>query len=157
LRPTSPATTLNVNVAVAATQAVGSKTLTAGTAATRFTPVTGAGGVTPLAYAVSPALPAGLTLDTLNGSIAGMASAASAVRAYTVTVTDPNGSMDSKTFLLTVTDAVSATQAVASTTLTAGAAATSFAPVMGSGGLAPLAYSISPNLPSGLTQRRPAP
>jgi uncharacterized repeat protein (TIGR01451 family) len=46
--------------------------------------------------------------------------------------------------------AVTATQAIASTTLTASHAATPFTPVIGSSGTAPLTYSISPSLPAGL-------
>src|SRR6201998_3420125 len=46
---------------------------------------------------------------------------------------------------------VAATQAIASTILTAGHAVTAFTPVIGSGGAAPLTYSVSPGLPSGLS------
>jgi len=44
-----------------------------------------------------------------------------------------------------------ATQAIASETLTQNQPATSFTPVTGSGGTAPLSYSVSPSLPTGLS------
>ena len=44
-----------------------------------------------------------------------------------------------------------ATQAVASQTLTKNQPSTNFTPVTGSGGVAPLTYTISPGLPSGLS------
>ena len=56
---------------VVATQAVATKSLTVNTAATTFTPVTGSGGTSPLAYSISPALPAGLTLASATGVITG--------------------------------------------------------------------------------------
>ena len=52
---------------------------------------------------------------------------------------------------LTVSAAVSATQSIASKTLTQNFAATSFTPVTGGGGRTPLSYSISPALPTGLS------
>jgi hypothetical protein len=66
-------------------------------------------------------------------------------------VTDALGATATATFQLTVNGAVSATQSVASTALTQNTAATSFTPVTGSGGTAPLAYSVSPALPTGLS------
>ena len=70
---------------------------------------------------------------------------------YTVTVTDANSATATATFSLTVNGAVAATQAVASTVLIQSHAATAFTPVTGSGGTAPLSYSVSPGLPAGLT------
>src|SRR6266849_10859361 len=46
---------------------------------------------------------------------------------------------------------MSATQAVASKTLTLNTAATPFTPVTASGGTAPYVYSVSPSLPTGLS------
>ena len=142
---------LTVNSAVSATQAVASKGLTATRATASFTPVTGAGGTSPLAYSVSPALPAGLTISSATGAITGTATVASAATTYTVTVTDANSATATATFSLTVNGAVSATQAIATKSLTLNTAAASFTPVTSSGGTSPLAYSISPSLPAGLT------
>jgi uncharacterized repeat protein (TIGR01451 family) len=141
---------LTVNSAVTATQAIPSTTLTQNHAATSFTPVAGSGGTTPLAYSVSPSLPSGLNMAATTGAITGTPTATSSATAYTVTVTDANSLTATATFSLTVNSAVTATQAIPSTTLTQNRAATSFTPVTGSGGTTPLTYSVSPSLPSGL-------
>jgi hypothetical protein len=140
-----------VNGAVTATQSVATTTLTVNHAAATFVPVSGSGGTVPLSYRVSPALPAGLTLSTSTGAISGTPTAASAATTYTVTVTDANNATATSTFNLTVNSAVAAAQSVASTKLTVNHAATSFTPVTGSGGTAPLSYSVSPSLPAGLS------
>ena len=52
----------------------------------------GAGGTAPLTYSLSPALPAGLTFDSVTRTIAGTPREASeSVTVYTYTVTDANG------------------------------------------------------------------
>ena len=56
-----------------------------------------------------------------------------------------------KTVSYFISGAPTATQSVASKTLTKSTAATSFTPVTGSGGTSPLTYSVSPSLPSGLS------
>ncbi|MGJ5149972.1 putative Ig domain-containing protein [Bradyrhizobium sp. HKCCYLR1023] len=142
---------LAVNGAVTATQAIASKGLTVNTAVTSFTPITGAGGTSPLSYGIAPALPAGLAFNTTSGAITGTPTATSGATTYTVTVTDANTATATNTFSLAVNGAVSATQAIASTTLTANHAVTPFTPVTGGGGTAPLAYSVSPTLPAGLS------
>jgi CSLREA domain-containing protein len=143
--------TLTVNGVVTATTAIPTTTLTTGVAATAFTPVTGAGGTTPLTYSVLPALPSALTMSTTTGQITGTPAAASAATVYTVTVKDANNATATATFTLTVNGVVTATTAVPTTTLTAGIAATAFTPVTGAGGTAPLSYSVLPALPSVLT------
>ncbi|RTM11593.1 MAG: hypothetical protein EKK33_21045 [Bradyrhizobiaceae bacterium] len=142
---------LTVNGPLSATQAIASKVLTVNTPVTSFTPVTGAGGTSPLSYGVAPALPAGLAFNTSSGAITGTPTATSGATTYTVTVTDANSATASNTFSLAVNGAVTATQAVASTTLTANQTVTPFTPVTGGGGTAPLSYSVSPTLPAGLS------
>ena len=144
------ALSLTVNAAVTATTAVASKVLTQNRAATAFTPVTVAGGTTPLTYSIAPALPAGLSLASATGVISGTPTAASAATTYTVTVTDANSATGTAALSLTVNAAVTATTAVSSKVLTQNHAATAFTPVTGSGGTTPLTYSISPALPAGL-------
>ncbi len=141
---------LTVNPAVTATQAIASITLTANHSAGSFTPVTGGGGTGALSYGISPSLPSGLNFNSSSGAVGGTPSAASPATTYTVTVTDQIGATASNTFILTVNPAVTATQAVASATLTASHAASAFTPVTGSGGTGTLTYAISPALPSGL-------
>jgi hypothetical protein len=137
--------TVTVSGILAATQAVPSTTLTQNRA-TLFTPVTASGGTGTLSYAVSPSLPAGLSLAATTGEITGMPSVTSAATTYTVTVTDSASATATATFGLTVNGAVVATQAVAASTLTVGHAATSFTPVTGSGGTGTLGYTISPSI-----------
>ena len=141
---------LTVNPAVSATVAAPSMILTQGHGAAPFTPVTGSGGTGALAYSISPTLPAGLMFSPSAGTISGAPGAASATTTYTVTVTDANGATASNTFILKVDAAVTATQAIPSEVLTQNHAVTPFTPVTGGGGLGPLAYSISPALPTGL-------
>jgi CSLREA domain-containing protein len=143
--------TIVINAAVTATTAIPTTTLTAGVAATAFTPVTGAGGTAPLSYSVLPALPSALTMSATTGQITGTPAAASAATVYTVTVKDANNATATATFTLTVNGVVTATTAVPTTTLTAGVAATAFTPVTGAGGTGALTYSVLPALPSALT------
>lgn len=142
---------LTVNGVVTATQAVATKTLTAGGTATSFTPVTAAGGTTPYGFAIAPALPGGLTLNASNGAISGSPAAALAATTFTVTVTDASSATANRTFSLTVNGPVVATPTIASKVLSAGTAAVAFTPVTGSGGTAPLAFAIAPALSGNLT------
>ncbi|WP_280822736.1 putative Ig domain-containing protein [Pseudaminobacter soli (ex Li et al. 2025)] len=142
---------LTVNAAVTATQSVSSATLTANHTAQAFTPVTGAGGTSALSYAVSPSLPAGLNFNTVNGTVSGTPNASTGASVFTVTISDVNGASASNGFTLAVNPAVTAAQTVAAVTLTQNKAATSFTPVTGGGGTAPLSYSVSPSLPTGMS------
>jgi hypothetical protein len=141
---------LAVGNAVSATQAIAAKGLTVNSATASFTPVRGAGGTSPLAYGIAPALPTGLSFNTSTGAITGTPTASSVATTYTVTVTDANSASATNTFSLSVNSGVTATQAVASKVLTANQTTTTFTPVIGSGGTAPLNYSIAPTLPTGL-------
>jgi uncharacterized protein YhjY with autotransporter beta-barrel domain len=140
--------------ALTTVQAVATTTLTSGTAATAFTPVTASGGFGSISYAVSPALPAGLSFSTSTGQITGTPTVLLSAANFTVTVTDsatPTAQTSSKTFSLTVdAPAFTTTQAVATATLTSGTAATAFTPVTASGGFGSISYSVSPSLPAGL-------
>ena len=142
---------LTVNSAVVATQAVATTILTAGNAGTSFTPVTGSGGTSPLSYAVSPGLPAGLSMNSGTGLITGIPTTASGAAPYTVTVTDANATSATATFSLTVSPAVVTMQAIATSALTLGNSGTSFTPVTATGGTGTLTFAISPGLPAGLS------
>jgi sugar lactone lactonase YvrE len=141
---------LTVNGAVTASPAVASTTLTQNHATAAFTPVTGGGGTTPLSYNVAPPLPAGLTMGSATGAITGTPTVTSALTGYMVTVTDLNGATATAGFNLMVNQQVTATQAVAMTSLKVNQAAAAFTPVTGGGGTGALTYSISPGLPTGL-------
>lgn len=93
---------LIVNGPIAANQAVPSTTLAVNHAATAFTPVTGAGGTGSLTYSVSPTLPAGLSMSSVTGAIAGTPTVVTSATTYTVTVTDTTNSTATATFSLTV-------------------------------------------------------
>jgi hypothetical protein len=142
---------LTVNGALVVTQAVASKTLTVNTAYTPFTPVTASGGTTPYTFAVSPALPAGMSLSTTTGQISGTPTATLALTTFTVTVTDAATATGSATFQLTVNGALVVTQAVASKALTVNTAYTPFTPVTATGGTTPYVFGISPALPAGMS------
>jgi hypothetical protein len=153
LQTASASFTLTVVVvpALTLTQSVPSSSFVVNTAVTAFTPVTASGGSGTLTYAVSPALPAGLSYNTATGQITGTPSAVSALKTYTVTVTDALGQTASSTFTLTVAyPTLVLTKAVPNSTLTKNVAVTSFVPVTASGGIFPYAYSVSPALPSAL-------
>ena len=141
---------LTVNSVVAATPAFAATGLTVDQAAA-FTPVTGSGGTTPLGYSVSPPLPTGLSMAPSTGAVTGTPGITSSAATYTVTVTDANGVTAMASFSLSVNGTVAASQAVPSTSLTQNHAASAFTPVTGSGGTAPLGYSVSPLLPTGLS------
>lgn len=146
-----PAFSVSAITPLIATQTVAAKVLTKNLPATSFTPVTGAGGTAPLTYAVAPTLPAGLSINSATGAIAGTPTAVSAAATYAVTVSDANGATASAPFSLTVNSAVTATQVIAAKVLNQSLAAVPFTPVIGGGGTAPLGYSVAPALPPGLT------
>jgi hypothetical protein len=134
-----------------ATQSIASIALTQNHATTSFIPVTGSGGIGTLTYSISPALPLGLSFSNTSGAVSGTSTVTSTAGTYTVTVTDANNATATNTFTLTVNGAVTATQAVPTTTLIQSQVATSFIPVTGSGGTGSLSYSVSPALPTGLS------
>jgi hypothetical protein len=68
----------------------------------------------------------------------------------TITATDGNGFSGTQSYTLAVNNPVTATTIVPAKALTIGQSAP-FTPVTGSGGTAPLTYSISPTLPAGLS------
>ena len=78
-----------------------SLTLTKGTAMTTET-VTSTGG-TVVSYAVSPSLPAGLSLDTSTGAISGTPTAVTTSASYTITATNTGGT-DTASMTIVVND-----------------------------------------------------
>jgi len=113
--------------------------------------VVGGSGAAPLTYSVSPALPAGLSINPSTGAITGTPTVPSAAGTYTVTVTDANSSTATATFSLTVNGPVTATPGSSPSSVTQGIAVTPFTPIAGSGGTAPVTYSVSPALPPTLS------
>ena len=64
--------------------------------------VTDGSGNAPITYTLTPALPAGLTLDPATGVLSGTPNAAAAVADYTYTATDANDDTATLTFNITV-------------------------------------------------------
>ncbi len=109
-------------------------------------------GTAPFTVAFSGgALPAGLAFNSATGSISGVPTAASAAATFTLTVTDATGQALSKPVTLTVNRALSLVALSGTFTGNVGVAIATFAPVQGSGGTAPLTYTVNPALPAGLT------
>ncbi len=108
-------------------------------------------GGAPTAYSVSPALPAGLILDTATGVVSGTPGAAAALATYSVTASNSAGST-SVALKIAVNAAVvppaNLTYATNPATYTAGKAITPDNP--SSTGGAPTHYAVSPALPAGL-------
>ena len=105
-------------------------------------------GGAPGAYSVSPALPAGLSLDLATGVISGTPTIASASANYTVTASNSCGSVTA-TLTISVTAAPTITYGNNPATYCAGVAIAANNPA-NSGGAA-TSYSVSPALPAGLT------
>jgi hypothetical protein len=134
----------------AAVSTVATASVEAGGPMATFTPVTASNGTEPYAYSVSPAMPAGVSLNSSTGAVTGTPATAQAQSTYSVTVSDANSLKATSTFTLTITPGVSATTAVAAASISAYTAATPFTPVKASNGTAPYTYGVSPALPAGL-------
>ena len=79
------------------TDTIADQSWTVGTAVSVSAPAT-EDGETPITYAISPALPAGVTLDTSTGGISGTPTATADATDYTLTATDDNGIEATTTF-----------------------------------------------------------
>jgi hypothetical protein len=112
--------------------------------------VTAIGGTAPLTFTISPALPAGLTINASTGAISGTPTATLAARAETVTITDNTGAKVTGAFTLKVT-ALTSTVRTASVKFMQNLVVASTVPITVTGGSTPYVYSISPALPAGLT------
>ena len=121
---------------------------TKGAAITPNVPSHGGGAVS--GYTISPTLPAGLTLDTVSGSLTGTPGAVAPTASYTVTATNASGGTTAL-LALTVNDVPPAHLAYGTpaATYTVGTAITAN-PVTQDGGVV-TGYSVAPSLPAGLT------
>ncbi|MBC7616023.1 MAG: gliding motility-associated C-terminal domain-containing protein, partial [Pedobacter sp.] len=99
-----------------------------------------------VSYAVSPALPAGLILNTLTGTISGTPTVATGIRTYTVTATNSGGSL---TFGIVITVIPSIFTYNTPNVYTVGATISTLTPTIT--GAIVNSYSIGPDLPAGLT------
>jgi photosystem II stability/assembly factor-like uncharacterized protein len=101
-------------------------------------------------YTVSPALPAGLSLDSLTGIISGTPTGASASANYTLTARNASGASATVVLNITVSQKPSnLSYATNPATYRPGVAITANLPSIQGGGS--VIYSVSPSLPAGLT------
>jgi hypothetical protein len=123
-------------------------TYTKGTAITANTPTNTGGAV--VSYAVLPALPAGLTLNTSSGIISGTPTTPTAAANYTITATNTGGSTTASVSIA-VNDIAPSALSYSSNpaTYAKDTAITDNMPT--SSGGAVVSYSVSPALPAGLT------
>ncbi len=121
--------------------------LTQGLTLFPWVPQNTGGGAT--AWSIAPALPAGLTLDPVTGTVSGTPTALSATTTHTVTATNATGTGTATLTLAVVPAKPSIAYSPSSQTLTAGTAMTPWTPT-NSGGTAE-SWSISPALPQGLS------
>jgi len=119
----------------------------AGTAITPAVP-TASQGLS--SFSVTPALPAGLSLNSSNGTISGTPTTASAAATYTVTASG-GGATATASLSITVNPAPPSSVSYASPafTFTTNVAARTLTPTAEGGAVA--SFSISPSLPVGLT------
>ena len=125
-------------------------------AMTNITPLTGSGGTAPLTYYVSSGtLPSGISLNATTGVISGTPTATYSTANVVIAVKDANNIPASTTSSVSFTVAARPTRTASDTTsrtLAVGLPISSFTPITGTGGTAPLNYFISSGtLPSGLT------
>ena len=122
-------------------------TYTKGAAITPNNPSSGGGPV--VSYSVSPALPAGLGLNTNTGIISGTPTAITSTATYTVTATNSLGSATAGV-VITVNDVApsSLTYSTNPATYEKGITATPNTPTSSGGPV--VSYSVSPALPGGL-------
>jgi uncharacterized repeat protein (TIGR01451 family) len=108
------------------------------------------GGSAAVAYSVAPALPAGLSLNTVTGVISGTPTAISTLASYTVTATNASGSTTASV-AITVNDAAPTGLSYSSNpaTYTKNTAISSNTPASGGGTV--VSYSVAPALPAGLS------
>ncbi|MFZ4400637.1 MAG: putative Ig domain-containing protein, partial [Bacteroidales bacterium] len=101
-----------------------------------------------VSYGVSPALPTGLSLNTLSGEISGTPTLVLAAATYTVTATNSGGS-SSFDLLITVNDIPPVSLSYTSPNIyTKGTPITSLSPSVSGGTV--ISYTVNPALPNGI-------
>ncbi len=138
-------------------QTISDKTWRENAPITAFTLPQATSGDAPLTYALSPALPGGVTRNATTRQVSGTPTAAMATTRYTWTATDSDGDTASLTFYITVTPALSGdriptfgAQTVTDKTLAQNTPITAFYLPAATGGDGTLTYALSPALPSGV-------
>lgn len=106
------------------------------------------GGI-PFSYSVTPAVPAGLSFNTLTGVISGTPTAESPLTIYTITGTNPAGSISTTVSIRVIFTAITGLSYTTPNTFTVGTAIADLTPTVTGG--EPSSFSISPALPAGLS------
>jgi hypothetical protein len=109
-----------------------------------MTPLAPSVNGTVTSYAVSPALPAGITMDAATGVISGTPSSSAPYNAYVVTASNATGEVRADVPIQIVSNLYPS----AAYTFTVGVAARTINPTQNS--VAPASWSVSPDLPPGL-------
>ena len=135
--------------------AIVNQSWTAGTAIGTLQLPEAAGGNAPLTYSLTPTLPDGLTFDPTARTITGTPTAAFSKTSFTYTATDGDGDTATLTFDIEVaadlTPAFASSAAIPAQSWTEGTAISTLQLPGATGGNAPLTYSLTPAVPTGLT------
>jgi hypothetical protein len=99
-------------------------------------------------YTVSPALPAGLSVNGVNGTIAGTPTAAAAQATYTITASNSAGSTTVSVVIVVNPTAPTVAYASPAYSFTVGVTAGPIKPTVSAGSVT--SWGISPALPAGL-------
>ncbi len=132
---------------------VANRTFTQGVAITAFTLPKATGGNGALSYALTPAPPAGLTLDMATRTVSGTPTALRSARTWSWTATDRDGDRATVRFTLRVeADGTPsfASETVADRTLSRNKAMPALTLPEATGGNGALGYALTPDLPAGL-------
>ncbi len=128
-----------------ATVAVSTLTLSFNSLITPVIPVVASGGTLPYIHSIAPTLPTGIAFSTSTGQLSGTPTQLRSTGTYTVTIVDSTSTSVSRNFRLSVTTTpLTVTLAIPSRAMTV-LTATSFIPVVATGGYGTRTYSISPN------------
>ena len=130
---------------------VSDKAFTKGEAVAALVLPEASGGVAPYTYMLEPALPAGLVFHESLRLISGVPTAVATAAPYTYSVTDNAGSSASLTFAIEVASAVSFLDTVADQSFPRTQPIAPLVLPVANGGVAPIAYTLTPTLPAGLS------
>ena len=133
-------------------ETIADKSWTQRQAITAFTLPTATDGDGTLRYSISPALPAGVTLNLTTRQVSGTPSVKLASTEYTWTAEDADGDTASLTFDIAIDGVPSFSTTIGNKTWTQNKAITGFTLPTASGGDGSLTYTLSPSLPAGVTK-----
>ena len=134
---------------------IADQTWTQHTEISAFTLPPATGGTGTVTYALSPALPAGVTRDAATHEVAGTPTVAQEATTYTWTATDGSGATADLTFTITVLPRVGPTfgdAVIADQTWTQHTEISAFTLPPATGGTGTVTYALSPALPAGVTR-----